>query len=90
ETLTEIWRQTLSNPALAGFDEELMPKWSNLVLAAAKRAAQAPLGIATAPATVIDPARHIAYITQEIIQLMENIYLDLDLHHDADHKDHRG
>jgi len=90
ETLTEIWRQTLSNPALAGFDEELMPKWSNLVLAAAKRAAQAPSGIATAPATVIDPARHIAYITQEIIQLMENIYLDLDLHHDADHKDHRG
>lgn len=91
ETLTEIWRQTLSNPALAGFDEELMPKWSELVLAAAKRAAQAPAGTATtAPAFTADPARHIAYITQEIIQLMENIYLDLDLHHDADHQDHRG
>lgn len=89
--LTEIWQQIANDPALAAFDEELMPEWSKLVKTARsllpdlKSTSETP-----PPVTETSPSRKAAYISQEIIQLMENVYLDLDLHHDADHEDHRG
>jgi hypothetical protein len=90
--LTAIWRETQKDPALAGFDTVIMPKWSLLhniccgllVDAKTEQALAAPLALAP------EPARKAAYLCQELLQLMENVYLDLDLHHAAGHEDHRG
>jgi len=88
-TLTKIRQQIMADPALCGFDQSLMPAWCHLVQAAKSDVQSASDSEAAAtPAPVTDPARKIAYLTQEIIQLMENVYLDLS--NEADHKDHRG
>ncbi|MBK8040651.1 MAG: hypothetical protein IPK22_26495 [Verrucomicrobiaceae bacterium] len=90
--LTAIWREAQKDPDLAGFDAVIIPKWSRLHsvccgLPVDVQAAEAmPATLALAP----EPARKAAYLCQELLQLMENVYLDLDLHHAAGHEDHRG
>ena len=74
-----------------------MPEWTQLTRAISTETSDEP-GKDEKPETPLGkklrlaatPARKAAYLSQEIIQLMENVFLDLDLHHDADHKDHRG
>jgi len=90
--LTAIWRETQNDPALAEFDNVIMPEWSALhdackglpVPEKSQPALLKPLKLAA------EPARKAAYLCQELLQLMENVYLDLDLHHAAGHQDHRG
>ncbi len=80
-TLTRIWKEISDNPELAFLDSQTYPEW--------ERANPAHLA---APWIPKDPQqfRKAFYLCNEIIQLMETVYLDLKLEDEHNHPDNSG
>jgi Patatin-like phospholipase len=83
DALMRLWQQAAKRSELSPLDESL--------LFGLKVLGKVP----TVQPRQLDPAeaglsRELGYTCQQIIQLMENVFLDLDLAHHFDHPDHRG
>lgn len=94
EALMDIWREAASDPELRELDE--------LLIAGAKLVEKTEENVLLESPTPEPPSssqtvsmphtttRKIAYLSQRIVQLMENVFLDLDLAYHAEHEDHQG
>jgi hypothetical protein len=89
--LNSLWEELRKDDHLRFLDEQFLPGWQNVVPAPA-----APAGGGQAPADPLDlPAdpvsfRKAFYFCTELIQLMENVYLDFDLESNESSPDLRG
>jgi hypothetical protein len=81
KTLTRIWKDIRDNPELGFLDSQTYPEWG--------RANPAHI---SAPWIPKDPQqfRKAFYVCNDILQLMENVYLDLKLENERDHPDNAG
>jgi hypothetical protein len=81
--LADLWKSAAQDRAEATrmlTDAAVLPQFEQFVAALKKIDAKLP---EAAP-------RDLYYTAQQMIQLMENVYLDLDLQHDKDHRDNVG
>jgi hypothetical protein len=88
EALRRIYAQLRESPDLRFLDYQFYPEWEPLV----KQTVAAPAPRAPGlwlPASEAE-LRAGFYLCQELIQLMENVYIDLELEQTHDHPDFRG
>ncbi len=85
--LDKIWERLRSTPALEFLNRELYPEWRALMEYAAGRSA-----VTSDSWLPQDEAsmRSGFYFCNELIQIMETVYMDLDLQSESDHPDNRG
>lgn len=88
EALISIWRQAAADPALAELDQMLIRGWQKLQPLATPPTTPPASPQATRNLTV--DRRATTYLCLQVIQLMENVFLDLDFVHHSDHADHTG
>lgn len=83
-TLSGIWRCLAADPELEFLDKELFPDWSPII----QHVKSLPAGSErrTAPPS----PRKAFYLSQEMIQLMEDVYTDLSLEETYEHPDNKG
>ncbi len=88
EALREILAKLRASEDLKFLDAQIYPEWEPLLtqVVGAPRAQTRGLWLPTSEAEL----RAGFYICQELIQLMENVYLDLALEQTHNHPDHRG
>lgn len=93
ETLMDIWRTIAADPNLRFLDAQVYPEWPQLVRGA-KPPPQQPPPVAQPPQLWLpdsyEERRAGFHICIQMIQLMENAYLDLNLEEEYDHPDNRG
>jgi hypothetical protein len=93
--LSEIWAAVRNTPNLAFLDEQMFPEWTRLMaIGQMEAAAQAAL---PARATINywlpprpEQRRAGFYICTQMLQLMEDVYLEFQLDEHYDHIDNRG
>jgi hypothetical protein len=85
DTVTQIFERLRSDPNLKFLDAQIYPEWPYLNSAAGDR----PQPQMKLPETYGE-LRAGFYICNQMIQLMENVYHDLDLEVDYEHPDNRG
>lgn len=83
--LTKVWEAIRSSSFLGFLDAQIFPSWHDL----ARGAWLSPSDNQWLPSTERE-LREAFYLCQSLIQLMENVYVDLDLEHEGAHPDHRG
>jgi hypothetical protein len=83
EMLSSIWKQLQANPKFEFMDASALLKFTEFStkVRQIKDPAQRPSA---------ETVRDADYLCQQMIQLMENVYLDLRLDADPDHADNRG
>ena len=79
DELMKIWKEAGKDPGLALADPFLFPGWST-----------PPTPPPTPPGATPANGRQALYLGQRILQLMENVYLDLQLEESFDHPDNDG
>ncbi len=92
ETLDRLFERARQTPDLAFLDAQIYPEWHRF-LDGAERPDGALVDQRTDSLWLPESAeerRQGFYFCNSLIQLMENVYLDLDLDHDYAHPDHRG
>ncbi len=93
--LSNIWTTVRQTPQLAFLDEQMFPEWTSLMMTGRTTAAAAatpgpqPGVNYWLPATA-DERRAGFYICSEMLQLMEDVYLEFALDEHYDHIDNRG
>lgn len=85
ENLERIWEQLRTNRHIGFLDAQLFPSWPALVGDASPRT----------PSNQWLPRserelREAFYVCQSVLQLMENVYTDVDLEREHNHPDNRG
>lgn len=90
EAFNQIVTELKNDPDLKFLDQQFYPEWQHLdrVAILTKPPPAAPLNN-WLPATEIE-LRKGFYLCTQMIQLMENVFLDLDLEVEFDHPDNRG
>jgi len=94
EALVKLTRQLRDDPDLEFFETQITPEWERLM----SGAAGAPTGSATAassPASLGLPSKSSQrragfHFCNSLLQLMEDVYLDLNLETESDHPDNAG
>ena len=84
-TLDAIYERLRSNPQLRFLDAQIYPNWGAIVKGVKY---DAPLGQWLPSA--YGQLREGFYLCNSVMQLMENVYLDLDLETQCEHPDNRG
>ncbi len=87
EAMARLFATLRGSPALASLDLQFYPGWS-LAPGQGRQTAAAATGCAGMPAP--HHFRDCFYFCQELIQLMESVYIDLDLDANWQHPDNRG
>ena len=86
-TLEEIFEKIRKDEKLRFLDAQIYPEWERLTEHLARGAKKQPqLWLPESD----DELRSGFYLCNSVIQLMENVYLDLNLEQDHDHPDYRG
>jgi hypothetical protein len=83
--LTKIWEIIRNNRHLGFLDAQIFPQWHDLTRGASVQ----PRLNHWLPSNERE-LREAFYVCQSLIQLMENVYLDLDLEREGTHPDNRG
>ena len=84
-TLDDLFKQLREHEKLAFLDAQIYPEWERLT-----KNAQPPRSTNLWLPNEQDAIRHGFYYCNSLIQLMESVYLDLNLEQDYDHPDNRG
>jgi hypothetical protein len=84
QKLDRLYESLRTEPHLEFLSEQFYPEWR--VLLEGKPSPEPPGWLPTGP----DGRRHGFYFCNSLIQLMEDVYLDLDLEHQWAHPDNRG
>ncbi|MBM3727225.1 MAG: hypothetical protein FJW40_17605 [Acidobacteria bacterium] len=85
EALKKFWERIGSDPKLAFLDPEFFPEWQQIVPGAGST--KGVTGDLPADPVVF---RKAFYLSQELLQLMEDVYIDLKLEDFSSHPDNRG
>ncbi len=92
KTLDRLFERARRTPRLAFLDAQIYPEWHRFLdgadLPEATQASQRADSLWLPESA--EERRHGFYFCNSLIQLMENVYLDLNLDHDYAHPDHRG
>ena len=92
--LSMIWTTVRATPALAFLDEQMFPEWTSLMITgrpvSAAATAAPPPGINYWLPPTPEERRAGFYICSEMLQLMEDVYLEFALDEHYDHIDNRG
>ena len=86
EALVGLMKQLRENKLLSFFDKQISPEWDRLMKGAKEPPTPTDLGL---PPTY-EQRRAGFHFCNSLIQLMEEVYLDLDLEHEAEHPDNAG
>ena len=86
DALAGIWRNLAMEPGVEFLDTEFFPSWSTLATDVSERYPRSVTG-ETPP---IPDTRKAFYLAQQMLQIMENVYLDLSLEEQFDHPDNQG
>ena len=84
-TLDTLCERLRSDPALRFLDAQIYPEWRELM-----RRAETPQNLQYWLPKTAEELRAGFYFCTSLIQLMENVYLDLNLENDHEHPDNRG
>jgi hypothetical protein len=89
KALSALWSVLRQDPDLRFLDQQFFPGWQNVVPASSTPAPPAPADPLDLPG---DPAafRKAFYLCLELIQLMENVYIEFDLESNESSPDLRG
>lgn len=79
EQLNRVWDELRKDPGLAFLDPQLFPGWAKWAE-----------GRANLPEATYQGQRRGLYLGQQLLQLMENVYLDLHLDQESGHPDNQG
>ena len=86
DALSRIWRTLAKEPGLQFLDTEFFPSWSAM---AADVSARYPRASSSDTPPAPD-TRKAFYLAQQILQIMEDVYLDLSLEEQFNHPDNCG
>jgi len=90
-TYTALLGTLRTDPFLRFLDAQVFPEWTDLMEAATGRVVEpVPWSLALGLPDSKDERRAGFYFCNEVIQLMEDAYVDLNLEADHDHPDNRG
>lgn len=93
KSMSQLFEKMRTTPELAILDAQIYPAWTDLVPPATADARLAPLERPLARRTRLPSSRDFRvcfYFCQELLQLMEAVYHDLDLENSREHPDNRG
>jgi hypothetical protein len=88
-TLTRLWHELREDPSLSFLDAQIFPQWNELVAAIPGREAAAASTHNWLPRTERQMRRSFFYLCA-VIQLMEDVYTDLNLGENHSHPDNGG
>ena len=86
EALTKLMQRLCNDPALAFLDTQISPEWERLMKGAAGGQPSPGLGLPHKA----EERRAGFYFCNSLVQLMEDVYLDLNLEEESDHPDNAG
>ena len=91
KAMSQLFEKLRSTPALAILDAQIYPAWTDLVAADTRAPADAAKPYARRTRLPVGTDfRCCFYFCQELMQLMESVYHDLDLERTWQHPDNRG
>lgn len=86
--LDALYQTLRTSRPLAFLSEQFYPEWRSLM--SGEPAAEAPTWLPSPTETGEEERRHGFFFCNQLIQLMEDVYLELDLEEQWDHPDNRG
>ena len=90
KAMADLFETLRSTPALAVLDAQIYPAWTDLAAADTTTGADPRPHARRTRLPVGDEFRACFYFCQELMQLMESVYHDLDLERTWEHPDNRG